>query len=96
MDAKQFHQALLEQRLFKENIPIFLKTIRQERGWTQTILAEKLQIGRTYVTMLELGEREMPEHLLRRLDTLLNEITCPNCQQSTMVDVCPQCGHERA
>jgi len=75
--------------------PAWLRQVRQERGWTQPQLANKLDVSQTYISLFESGGREMPEYLYWKLLTLLDEQICPQCGQSTMVDVCPHCGYEK-
>lgn len=72
-------------------VPGWLRDVRAERGWSQIALAAALGISLAAVAMAETGERRLKDASITRLATLLSEIICPQCGQSTMVDVCPHC-----
>ncbi len=45
-----------------------LRTLREEKGWTQNELAEKASVDRSYLTQLETGARVNPTiAVLKRL-----------------------------
>ena len=44
-----------------------LKELREERGWTQRMLAERAAISRAYLARLEIGRHDRPLSLLARL-----------------------------
>ncbi len=45
-----------------------LRTLREEKGWTQNELAEKASVDRSYLTQLETGARQNPSlKVLKRL-----------------------------
>jgi transcriptional regulator with XRE-family HTH domain len=49
-----------------------LKTARNEAGWTQSRLAEKLGVTQAYLSLMESGGRRVPPQLARRVARLLD------------------------
>lgn len=48
------------------------KTVREQRGWTQTSTAERLGVSQPYLALLEGGRRNVPPQLARRAVRVLN------------------------
>ena len=48
-----------------------LRQYRRNAGWTQSRLAARLGVAQAYVSMMERGTRPVPEHLARRVASLL-------------------------
>ena len=48
-----------------------LKRLREKRGWTQQVLAEKVGVSRVTVARIEIGNRKPPLELLYRLAKVL-------------------------
>ena len=48
-----------------------LKRLREKRGWTQQVLAEKVGVSRVTVAKIEIGNRKPSLELLYRLAKVL-------------------------
>ncbi len=48
-----------------------LKRLREKRGWTQQVLAEKVGVSRVTVARIEIGNRKPSLELLYRLAKVL-------------------------
>lgn len=49
-----------------------IRALRLEQGWSQEVLAEKTGFHRTYIGMIERGERNLS---LRNIETFANTFT---------------------
>jgi transcriptional regulator with XRE-family HTH domain len=50
-----------------KRFPVRLKAQREERGWSQAKLAEKVGVSREYIARLEIGRHDPPLSTIEKL-----------------------------
>ena len=66
-----------------------IRQARQDRGWTQAVLAEQAQLSATYLSHVEHGRKQISLEALVRiataLDCSLNQLLeLPDCEEGTL------------
>lgn len=66
-----------------------IREARQDRGWTQTVLAEQVRLSATYLSHVEHGRKQISLEALVRiataLDLSLNQLLkFPDCREDTV------------
>lgn len=66
-----------------------IREARQDRGWTQALLAEQARLSATYLSHIEHGRKQVSLEALVRiataLDASLNQLLeLPDCKESTL------------
>ena len=58
---------LLSKKIFKKQIGVYLKSIRESRSMSQEQFAELIGVHRNYVGSIERGERNISGYMLLRI-----------------------------